>query len=71
MKGIFSFLSFWDMFYKTATDSICSNFYLYFFTCLNENLPLPRYSTSSMEIFFKGLSDFLGISTEVVIFDNL
>ena len=59
------------MFYKTATDSICSNFYLYFFTCLNENLPLPMHRTSSMEIFFKGLSDFLGISTEVVVFDNL
>lgn len=71
MKSIFSFLSFWVMFYKTATDNICSNFYLYFFTCLNENLPLPMHSTSSMEIFFKGLSDFLGISTEVVIFDNL
>lgn len=62
MKDIFYFGCFGILFYKTSTYSIYSNLYLYFFTFLIKNLPLPRYCTRSIKKslrYFWFSSDFL------------
>ena len=65
------FCMFLVLFYKTIADSTHSSLYLCFFKFLNQNLPLPRHCTRSIKITFQGISDFLGISTEVVVFGKL